>query len=289
MECPNCHESIEEGAFFCGNCGQRLSIKPVDQTINSDTVIPEYSEPNIFEQTRRTEESMSLVFGVVGIVGALFVPLAGIIIGAVGTIMSSLTLRRGKDIVNIVGLVISVFAIFTGFGTWVHSSNLQKEAISKANKSISLTNATSAITKDNLSTPCYKINLTNKLNIQNTSGNCDMNAYNGATFVLSTEAYKVYATKSTYTREGFAGLVKQVIEKDVRTSLPDYTIVRQGPTIFSASPAYSVTATNGQGVSVIQTAVFHETTNGDNFFVIVHAVLGSEATLHDLQLGWQWK
>jgi hypothetical protein len=288
MNCPNCNEPVEPGAVFCGNCGQKLSDQDVNLKLNAD-IIPEYSEPNLVEQTRRTEESMSLVFGVVGVVGSLFVPLAGIVIGLTGVVMASLTVRRGKDLVNIFGAVISIIAILTGIGAWIHASSVQKASISKVNNSAAVTNSSDAVSTNYVQTPCYKMNFTSKLNIQNVPGNCNMNAFNGATFVLSTEAYKVYATKTNYTSDGFVAMAKQAIDKDVKLSLATFTVSHEESGVFAASPAYFVTVSNGQGVSIIEAVALHPTTSGENFFVFVHAVLGDQADLHDLQLGWQWK
>jgi hypothetical protein len=116
-----------------------------------------------------------------------------------------------------------------------------------------------------------------------------MNAFNGSTLNASTNAYKVYATAATVSASNFNSLAKAAIERDVASSLPTFSIYSEAPGVFADSPAYVVQANNTQGVKVEEAAVLHATSNGDNFFVFVHAVVSGDVNLNLLEKSWHWQ
>lgn len=301
MTCPNCREPVEEGALYCGNCGHRMSLAEPRVTDKAEDIetkdaevtetpqdLPDYTVPDDDTQSKHFRATMGIIFGLVGIVGALFLPLSGLVLGAAGLVFATMSLRTSKRTLSIISLIIASIAVIAGIASWVYAINQQANTKAKASKVVSATNSAPIISASSIKTPCYTIKFLNKINIENPENTCNLNAFNGASFSVSTEAYKVYATTSNVLGVNFSSLAKQAVEKDVKQSLPTFKIVHEEAGTFAASPAYFVTANNGAGVSVVEAAVFHQTSNPENFFVVVHAVGGSSVDLNDLQLGWQW-
>jgi len=253
------------------------------------TDIPSYAVPNVGQQSSDVKATMSPVLGILGIVGAFFIPLVGLTLGIAGFVLGTLSRRASKHRLSTIGLIVSALAVAAGLASWAyvvaHDPHFNHKAASSAAavNNGPIRNAASVIT------PCYRINFIGTLNIQNVSGSCDMNAFNGDTFDDSSDAYKIYGTVSAILPASFTSLAKQAIEKDVQQSLPTFTITHENAGSFAGSPAYFVTASNGQGVSVMEAAALHTTSNGDNFFVFVHAIGARTVNLNDLQSGWQWQ
>lgn len=312
MNCLNCHQPIESGAAFCGNCGQ-----PVSSTTNSSrfadvlannvsdnnsnqtfvqtlavngvtTKPPGYAVPSLSEQRNHLRATMSLVVGLLGAAAAVQIPYAGLVLGIIGIILATMSMRSAKHFLSKAGLIASIVATLVGLGSWAYVISSNAKQSSATSKSIASTNATTAYASTTLTTTCYSIIFATKLNIQNASGNCNMNAYNAGSFTQSTEAYKIYSTSSSVTSQSFTALAKQAIEADIKQSLPGYTISKETAGQFAASQAYFVTASDTNGISVIEAAVLHPNSHAENFFVLVHFLSGSTADLLDLQLGWQW-
>ncbi|HEY5442628.1 MAG TPA: hypothetical protein VIJ68_03755, partial [Candidatus Saccharimonadales bacterium] len=148
-----------------------------------------------------------------------------------------------------------------------------------------------AVSASRLSTPCYAAGFASKFNVSNSSGSCDMEAFNGSTAETSTDAYKVYAaTSQTISGANFLATAKPALEKDIQTNLPTFAVTSEGETKFAGSPAYTISALNSaQKVAVVEMAVFHQVTDGENFFILVHAVNANSANLNGLEAQWQWK
>lgn len=309
MICPKCHEPVENGSAFCGNCGQSLSVStiaqvlgnqvpdtsitppffPVGVTTSTTDKLPTYVIPNFFEQKNHLRATLSAVFGLVGIVGAINMPIAGIILGICGIVLATLSMRSFKHALSRFGLIASIVSVLFGGTTWLYAITSHQKLVNNNNKIISATNTTPAQATDNLVTPCYTVKFATKVNIENVQNSCFMNAYNAVTMDQSTDAYKVLATTTSLSVSNFLAVAKQSLEADVKQSLKGFTINKETSGLFAASPAYFVTANNGTGVSIVEAAVLHLTNHGENFFVLVHAVNGTSADLLDLQLGWSWE
>ena len=117
-----------------------------------------------------------------------------------------------------------------------------------------------------------------------------MRAYDAKTLETSSELYKVLSDKTDVTPANFTEIAKKAVVADVQKSLPTYTITKQEAGVFASGQAYSVTAVDRtNGASVIETLVLHKTSHGNNYFVIVHGLLGTSVDLRDLQNRWIWK
>lgn len=308
MNCPNCNEPIETGSAFCGNCGQALSpastssqsppalpnnsaelFFPVSTTADAASRMPGYAIPSASQQRNHLRATMSLVLGLLGIAGAVFIPVAGLVLGIIGIVLATMSMRSIKHSLSRAGLIASIIAVLVGLAAWAYAISNNAKQIRNTSNNIVATNNAPIHSAISLTTPCYLINFVSKLNIENPSDSCNMNAFNAGSFSQSTDAYKIYAINSSVSAKSFAGLAKKAIETDVKQSLPGFTITKETVGQFAASQAYFVTASNSLGVSVIEAAALHQTSHGENFFVFVHAVNGTAVDLLDLQLGWQWQ
>ena len=309
MNCPHCAEAVEVGAAFCGNCGQALTsqapqafpiiqtptnsasgvVPATDLTAGAAATIPAYAVPLTSLQNAQMKATMSMVVAVLGIAGAILMPLIGLALGVIGIILATLSRRVIRHGLSTAGIALSVLAIVAGIGTWTlavsHDKSLKHKAIATANA----TNNAPVQATTGLITPCYSIKFTVKVNVENVNGSCDMNAFNGESFNTSSDAYKIYATSAVISPSAFTNLAKQAVEKDVKQSLPSFTITKEGAGQFAGSPAYFVTTSNQQNVSLMEAAVLHTTTNGANFFVFVHAVGTNSVNLNTLESGWNWE
>lgn len=331
MDCPNCHEPVDVGAAFCGNCGQAIAPQHLltsttssessnlshESSISSDAVvrtteivasdavmqgignklvgasvsrqpIPTYAQPHIGQQKDHFKAAISVVFGVLGVVGSFIMPFVGLILAIVGVITGTLSRRYLKKGLGLAGIVISTAGILVSMGTWAYAVSSSAKSQQANNNAVQKTNTSPALAANQISTPCYEIAFAERLNVQNTSGSCNMNAFDGSSLDVSHSAYKVFATQSAVSPSAFAALAKTALERDIAQSMPGYKIVDEQSVMFSGSPAYVVRTTNSQGVSLLEAAVLHSNGNTANFYVIVHATVEGTADLHDLELGWQW-
>ncbi len=334
MDCPTCSQPLENGAAFCGNCGQAIveqpqligagpvanvarassksdetiatvltngehsTFNPVYNGIGSPLVaatlspgaMPAYAVPVVGQQRDHMRAALSLVFGLLAVVGAMVMPLVGLLLGLVGVILGTLSRRYLKRGLGLAGLIISSIGILVAMASWVYVVSHAAEATKVAQTNVSKTNTSAVVAANVLSTPCYDISFVNRLNVQNANGSCNMNAFDGSTLDVSKSAYKVFATASAVSPTGFTGLAKAALDRDISQSMPDYHITNETTTQFSGSPAYIVTTSNGAGVSLLEAAVLHSgSASGNNFYVIIYATTSGTASLHDLELGWQWK
>lgn len=279
MECQNCKQEVEPGATFCGNCGHYLGA--------SHPHVQAYAMAAPAESTAETKAVLSVLLGAAGLVGAVFMAFLGLAIGLAGIIMGTLSRSGRQKTMSTTGIVLSSVAVVASMAVWAYAFN--HDAKVRAAHQVAQNGPVSTV--NNLSTPCYSVGFIDKFNVTNSSGSCDMQAYNGQTVDTSTSAYKVFASKSDITSATtFTSLAKQALEKDVKNNLNGFTINSEEVGSFAGSPDYEVISTNSSGqVTVAEAAVFHQTKSGNNAFVLVHAVGGGKADFSDLENQWQWK
>jgi hypothetical protein len=229
---------------------------------------------------------LSVLLGLMGIAGAVFMALLGLAFGLAGLVVGTLSHHVSRRKMSAVGIGLSSLAIVVGLGVWTYAVNKEAHSHHK------LTDANSATSVSaNISTPCYSLGLFDQLNVKSSPDSCDIVAFNGPTINASTNAYKVYAHKSNIaTAAEFVDQAKQAIEKDVQVSLPAFKIDNEGVATFAASPAYEVTVSDkARNISIVEAAVLHKVTTGENVFILVHATSGQKADLQIMESQWQWK
>jgi hypothetical protein len=293
MNCPNCHQPVEADAAFCGNCGQpigtALQRSAGHLAAAGAAELPGYAQATPEQHTGELKALLSVLGGVTGLVGALFVPLLGLVLGAFGVFMGTLSRSSTRRGLSTAGLMIASLAILGGLGSLTYTINQNHKKTAQA--AIASQNNPGTTVSANLSTPCYDVNFVDELNVNNTSNSCNMSAYNSSTLATSTNAYKVFASKANITSSGaFTSLAKAALEKDVSQNLPGFTIDSERVSGFAGSPAYTINLSDKvHNVAVVETAAYHQVTDGNNVFVIVHAINGSSADLQILEAQWQWK
>lgn len=248
--------------------------------------VPAYALGNRAQHRGETQAWLALLFGIAGIAGGVIMAFLGLVFGAIGIVMATMSRSGTKKNLSTAGLVVSMIATLVGLGVWVYAYNHDQTAARQATHKVDA----SAVSQSDLSTPCYSLGFVDKLNVKNNSDSCDAVAFDGATLETSTNAYKVYANKSSVTELNFVETVKPAIEKDVQKSLPDFTIKNEQITQFAGSSAYLVRVANKDGsVNIIEAAVLHKVATGDNVFILVHAVNAKTVDLDTLEAQWTWK
>ena len=295
MNCQNCKEIIEPGAGFCGNCGQPVQpmaepFTPV-HTAALAAGVPGYALAKPSQHTGENKALLALLFGVAGVVGGLFMALVGLALGISGIVMGTMSRSSTKRGLSTAGLFMSSLAVLASLGVWTYAIKHNPATQKTASRTTAHSLNAPAVSASDLSTPCYSMGFVDKLNVSNASGSCDMSAFNGATLDNSTNAYKVYANQAPAANaQNFTSLVKPALEKDVKNNLPGFAVDSERVAEFAGSPAYIVsTSNNAQGIALVEAAVLRQVNNGDNVFILVHAVTGRTTDLSTLEAQWQWK
>lgn len=303
MNCPNCSQTVEAGAAYCGNCGQPLQksrplarfrnrgSQPPAQIALAPAGAPAYTLPVAAQQLGEMRAMVSVLLGITGIVGGLFMAIFGLLLGVSGLIAGTwarTTYRRG---LSMAGLIFSSLAILVGLAVWIYAVQHDPRFNQGASKTGHSRSTTPAVAADNLNTPCYSAGFIDELNVTNSPDSCDMNAYNGQTLSSSTNAYKVYAdTTQIASANNFMTLAKQALEKDVRQNLAGFEVDNQRVGSFAGAPAYIINASDrANNVTVVEAAVMRQVSNGQNVFILVHAASGTATDLDILESEWQWK
>jgi len=235
-----------------------------------------------------TKLVLSLVCGIIGIVGAILIAVAGIVLGITGIIMATTAPRSAHTPLKVSGIILSSLAIVAGLAVMATAiTNNPKVRNSLSGTSTGTTNIGVAGTN----TPCYSFSFISKLNVENTSTACSLSAYNANSLATSTEIYKVLSSATpTLNKSNFANISKGALEQDVNQSLPGFSVTSEYSSQFAGSPAYTINATNSvTNVAIQETTVLHPTAQGDNLFVLVHATSGSKTDLGELEANWLWK
>lgn len=330
MNCPKCHQPTENGAAFCGNCGQPLQaagpkaqpagppppapppMSPIARVINNPAPgaagsqpqltapvptapvaaggVPSYAVANPAQHAGETKALLSLLFGVAGLVGALFMALIGLALGVTGIVMGTMSRSSARRGLSTAGLVVSSLAVLAGLAVWTYAIK-NDPRLSQNTKPANHNVTAPAVVASEIKTPCYSAGLTDKFSVSNAADSCDMKAFNGTTMDSSTDAYKIYADTSQIVNPGnYAAVFKSALDKDVKDNLPNFTTDSETVTKFAGSPAYVIKASDKtHDVAVIEAAVLHQVSAGDNVFILVHAINGQSADLNVLEAQWQWK
>jgi hypothetical protein len=334
MNCPKCNQLIENGAAFCGNCGQPLQVavpapaptpiaqvtppvnpmapaSPIAQVMNNqaqvaaaappppnygmpmantgNSAVPAYAIARNGQHAGETKALLSVIFGVIGLVGAIIMPLIPIVFGITGLVLGTMTRRSSRPGMSMVGIVLSSLAILGGIAGMAYNITHNPALHDKVSHSATPSSNVSAASS--VDTPCYGLGFTDSLQISNDNNSCDMQAFNGKTINSSTDLYKVYANQiASVSEANFESVSKEAIEKDIKNTLTGFTTDSEKLTTFAGSSAYLVRASDpASGVSVLEGSVLHKTKSGYNYFILVHATSTGKADFDQLEAQWQWK
>jgi len=312
MNCPRCSQPIETGAAFCGNCGQSLqaapptSRSPISQVINNQAAsagpppnfgisaaqaghiaVPAYALATKSQHRGEMTSLWSIICGVFGLGGALLIPVVALAFGITGVVLGTLTRHTPYRRMSTIGLILSSLAILGGLAGWAY--NISQDPAMK--EKTSHTPPTSSSIVADVSTPCYSMGFATKLTVKNDPDSCDLQAFDGTSYNDSEHIYKIYANNIKGLDESnLDASAKVALEKDIEKNLPGFEITSQGSTSFAGSPAYFARASNSTtGVGVIEAAVFHQTSNGYNSFLLLHGSYEKDINLDELEAQWQWQ
>ncbi|HSW85392.1 MAG TPA: zinc ribbon domain-containing protein [Candidatus Saccharimonadales bacterium] len=300
MNCPNCNQPVENGALFCGNCGQALSTAiPTTVGIPNGVIsnvatnsLPSYAMPTTAQNRSQKAAQFSVLLGVAGIIGAVFIALFGFLFGIAGIITGIIAHANGKRAASSIGIVLSCLSIIAGVGVSIFAVNHQaktKNTVHTENGSRNF--STVSTSASNYSTPCYSTNFSSKFNISTNDNDCDIEAYDAETLNASSNAYTIYAnSNSNINQSNFSELTKAALEKDLKNNLPGFSLTNERLDEFAGSPAYIVNSVDkSKNIAVVQAVVLHKVREGCNVFILEHATVGTTSDLDILELQWQWK
>lgn len=274
--CPNCHMPVEEGARFCGNCDQPLnSNNPVQVPENNG--IPEYAEyqPSL----RKHFVSIGLVFGVVGIVSSILVPLFGFVFGFIGLLLVLLSSKNRLPRLKIVSFLACLLAILLG-GLFTYMN-----VINAKNQNVSYSSSIYLVT------PCFNLNLSSKFTINNTRNSCNVKFYDGTNINNSEDIYEIiYNNVANLNSSNFEVSLKPAINQDISLHLKNYQVTNQQSTTFVGQMAYYVSAYNkSNNTTVIEEAILPpKPINGNNLLLIIHSSVGKQSNIGQISKSWSW-
>jgi len=286
MICTKCSQEVEDGALFCGNCGQPTHSGQAPEPKTAAT--PQYAVATPVQHSGEVKSLLSVMFGVIGIPASM-VPIAGLVLGILGLILGTIAKGHNRKVMRTIGIIASCLAIVVSLAVWAYTLTHQKE-LSKIRNKPSGDNST-VEARSLISTPCYNIQFGFTLNTDHDKyDNCDVRAFEASSIELSNNVYKVYGNKViSVTEANFEDVSKQAIEKDVSSTLPGFTITGERIAQFAGSPAYIVNAEDKTNhIAVVEAAVLHSGA-GYNLFSLVHATKGDSTDFKDLEAAWQWK
>jgi hypothetical protein len=277
--CPNCHQPVEPGAKFCGNCDQPLVVvgtPKVKQTDNQS--IPEYAR--YFPKTRQHWASIALVLGLVGIMGSFIIPIFGIIFGIVGFFLAILTPKEIAKKLKIGAIILTILSVIVAIVNV--SLNLKNGSHNSASYSSSIY----------LVTPCYNLNLSSKFTITNPKNSCNVKFYVGSNINNALDIYQIETQNvANLNSANFDLNLKSAIENDLTSHLSTgFSIVSSEQTTFDGQLAYMVETYNrAKNLSVSEEAVLYQKgIQGNNLFIITHSAVGKMALGNALAKSWSW-
>lgn len=175
MKCSHCHQEIEQGAAFCGNCGQPVAgaapaaapqppaqpaattpaVVPAPAPVTPAPVataaapaataaVPAYSVPVANHGGGKAVASM--VLGIIGLIGWI-VPIVGFVLAITGFVLGTLSLKSSRKGFAIAGIVLTVITMLLSLGAFVY--NIQHyddaKAQSYSNSLKAVQNASNAV------------------------------------------------------------------------------------------------------------------------------------------------
>lgn len=289
--CPNCHQPLDPGATFCGNCGHKIEVSTA--TVASPIVsYPPTNDPNAPQapvvggdvpayavakpETGAEKKSIiALILGVVGIPAALL-PIAGLILGIGGLVLGTTARVKYKHTLNLLAIIFSSIAIVLALGIWVSRVNNQ-----------STNSSTSAYVQKGpfvtVNTACYKVKI-DKGMPKFTGKGCNFDASSKSEEFAVVALKDDSVNKSNIVQYGSRSLIEGADSSGGKIT-NGHVGTFDGSTAYLAD--YSSTKNNTSGIFAF---VIHLTPKGDNIFIIGRAVGGRGLdSFGTLESTWQWK
>lgn len=227
-----------------------------------------------------TKAIIGLVVAVLGIPGSL-IPILGLALGVTGLVIGTMS-RRIKRGIGTASIVIGIIAILLSLGLWTYA--IVNYGNGKKIKQ-------SSVTQD-LLTPCYSAKLSTTFHIDNASGSCKLNAYDGATRETSTSVYSINGVND-------GTLNESNFEEWAQKSAPDiisaastqdrkYTLTSQKSGMFAGKQAHIIIAESNQNTQVQMDIILYNAPNGDNIFIVASGGTG-KADMPALEKNFSWK
>ena len=262
------------------------SVLPMTPALAATVGLPSYAiAPTHHPDTKLV---LALVFGIVGIVGAILVAAAGLLFGITGIVLATTAPRSAHTKLKLAGIIFSSLALVAALAVMASAISYKSKHPTGATVSSTATSPGGVV---GTNTPCYSFSFISQFNVENTSKTCSLSAYNANSLATSSDIYKVLSSAApTLNNSNFARISKDALEQDIHQSLPGFSITSEHASQFAGSPAYTINASDGAtNVAVQETTVLHATAQGDNLFVLVHATSGSKTDLGELEANWLWK
>lgn len=295
MICPRCREPLDEGAVYCGNCGQKVADNnPSPQVLQPQIIHPNQPVPPttvapqpaavpayalaVAANSGEKKSIIALIIGVIGI-PASFIPLAGMALGIGGLVLGTTARVKYKHTLNLLAIIFSSFAIVVSLALWVWSiDHNQKAKVASFDSSNSQPGGFVSV-----STPCFKVQINSGLTNYKPKG-CNFNS------ASSTEEYAVVAitnskiNQTNITKAGEIALQAGATSTAGKIS-GGHLGTFAGSMAYIANYASTKIATRG-----LFAFVLHKTTDGENIFIIGRAVIkGNVTSFGSLESSWQWK
>lgn len=311
MNCPRCGQPVEQGAAFCGNCGQALAVaSPTPAPVPTTPTVPQPGAPQVPPQATQpvvsaapaavapvvpgsapmpayavphqkgeTKAIIGLISGVLSIPGAIL-PIAGFVLGITAVVTSSMSMQVKRKLA-ILGLIFGILGILLSIAATVYNLQHRGDA--------SLSSKTQTI-----STSCYDAKISVDLKADNNSADsCDLRAMNGETIGKSTIVEEISnSLESEVTPSNFVTLAKRVtpsLVEEASSGARKFTLTNEHAGTFAKEAAYFVTMKANDGATAEFVSVLHNAPNGNNLFVFFEARVHGDANLSDLEANFNWK
>ena len=83
--------------------------------------MPSYALATPAQQRGQKQALLAVLFGVAGLVGALFMALLGLVLGITGIVMGTMARSGSKRRLGTVGLILSGLAVLASLAVWVYA------------------------------------------------------------------------------------------------------------------------------------------------------------------------
>lgn len=241
MICQNCNQPVDDGAVFCGNCGQQLyaTTTPVSSAANAPpqpqtplptapsplpTPAPNYvPAPSVALPTPQGASSVSQATAIqppvyapdltqkdhtrarraeIALFSGISGSVAALFIPIAGLVLAGIGIANGIASRRSSKRMLSMVGLVFSIIALCISVAAWGYNINRAmEKKRAESNAATASSKSDVETPCYNANFIDRLNITHVDSSCNLQAFNGDTFAQSTNVYRIMAVKSSAARD----------------------------------------------------------------------------------------